>query len=1158
VPLKKPSDFFKKEETSLDSIKGEMNVANPKKIERVEEAFTAFRSNLNHIQSLTDFSDTFDGFKDNVDKVDKLTEEIENVKQDIQNLIKKEELDDAMMAHLYFVEESITKIEKKATTINKEAVSNINKEVSDLSKLVNNFLKVDAPQYKKLVTESETRVDQRFSNFKDNVNLKVQDFNEEVSSNIASIAQSIEGINEDQLSSIKDEVKVVDGRIDSILEKDLPEYKKFFAETEIRTDKKIKDAESIFDEKITYVNETYKERLYELNSTVKEFVDKEVPKYSSLLLESKIKSEDDVKTLEKQVIEKIQSLTNKINSLSKDVDKKSDDIDTLVDQKISDLHKVISESKEEVSTISNTYDSLYKDFKKREIHESEKLESFENSIDRFSIKINKLESSLTDDICELQENLDTGTSKYYKDFKVEVNEFENNLSEKLKDLKVDFTVNEKHIDGLRNEFQDVVDRLKLDEIEEKNKELTDKITHIEEVFEKFNEKTVLTEDIPYTQVYAENAKGYIDNPTIPGKPSNNTTDPLTQLDQNFVTLDQLQSHYRIFINRIQTQLATIGGGGAGFIKDLDDVDFDQSVGTNKLLIYDGTQWVGIASTALSGGTDSTLDDILGNGSETTKGMSVGVITATSGFFSGILTAASLNYDVVTDIYSTGIVTATKGIQITTLGLNIASGIATLTDGLRVGSAATISANGNATFSGIVTATSFTGDGTGLTGVASTDNIQTGTPATFLSNVNITGVTTASGGFKGDLVGDVTGDVTGNADTATTATNVTVADESSDTACNVLFATAATGNLPPKTGTNLTFNSANGTLTATTFSGAVTGDVTGNADTATALETARNIGGVSFNGSASINLPGVNQAGNQNTSGTAAGLTGSPSVELTNVVGAAASIAGIVTATTFIGALTGNVTGNTSGSSGSCSGNAATATILETARDIGGVSFNGSAPITLPGVNASGNQNTSGTSAGLTGSPSVELTNIVGAAASVVGIVTATTFSGALTGNVTGNTSGSSGSCTGNAATATILATARDIGGVSFNGSASINLPGVNQAGNQNTTGTSAGITEADTAVSSTSATTVLSFAHASYRGAFVSLSITQGSNYQIGKYSIIHDGTTVTVTEEFSVATGSMLGSFSGTISSSNLLFQVTMESSDSSTITVKADKITV
>ena len=45
--------------------------------------------------------------------------------------------------------------------------------------------------------------------------------------------------------------------------------------------------------------------------------------------------------------------------------------------------------------------------------------------------------------------------------------------------------------------------------------------------------------------------------------------------------------------------------------------------------------------------------------------------------------------------------------------------------------------------------------------------------------------------------------------------------------------------------------------------------------------------------------------------------------------------------------------------------------------------------------------------------------------------------------------------TGSAAT---LTTARNIGGVSFNGSANIDLPGVNAAGNQNTSGTSAGLT----------------------------------------------------------------------------------------------------
>ena len=53
---------------------------------------------------------------------------------------------------------------------------------------------------------------------------------------------------------------------------------------------------------------------------------------------------------------------------------------------------------------------------------------------------------------------------------------------------------------------------------------------------------------------------------------------------------------------------------------------------------------------------------------------------------------------------------------------------------------------------------------------------------------------------------------------------------------------------------------------------LTGDVTGNADTATTLATARNIGGVSFDGSANINLPGVNTAGSQDTSGNAATAT----------------------------------------------------------------------------------------------------------------------------------------------------------------------------------------------------------------------------------------------------------------------------------------------
>lgn len=84
-------------------------------------------------------------------------------------------------------------------------------------------------------------------------------------------------------------------------------------------------------------------------------------------------------------------------------------------------------------------------------------------------------------------------------------------------------------------------------------------------------------------------------------------DPLN--DTQFTTFDDLRNHYQIFLNRIQVQMATMGGGGAGFIKDLDDVEFDQTTGDNKLLIYDqsNSKWVGIASDALGGGDASSGD-----------------------------------------------------------------------------------------------------------------------------------------------------------------------------------------------------------------------------------------------------------------------------------------------------------------------------------------------------------------------------------------------------------------------------------------------------------------------------------------------------------------------------------------------------------------------
>ena len=146
----------------------------------------------------------------------------------------------------------------------------------------------------------------------------------------------------------------------------------------------------------------------------------------------------------------------------------------------------------------------------------------------------------------------------------------------------------------------------------------------------------------------------------------------------------------------------------------------------------------------------------------------------------------------------------------------------------------------------------------------------------------------SAAFAGALTGNVTG-------TASVATAITAADESSDTSCNVLFVTAATGDLPPKTGTNLTFNSSSGVLTATGFAGALTGDVTGTADVASVATTVT----VSDNEATNENnviLFGAGAAGSGNIGVEADGnMTYNPST-------------GVITATGFAGALTGNVTG----------------------------------------------------------------------------------------------------------------------------------------------------------------------------------------------------------------------------------------------------------
>jgi len=178
----------------------------------------------------------------------------------------------------------------------------------------------------------------------------------------------------------------------------------------------------------------------------------------------------------------------------------------------------------------------------------------------------------------------------------------------------------------------------------------------------------------------------------------------------------------------------------------------------------------------------------------------------------------------------------------------------------------------------------------------------------------TGKVTATG-----FIGDLTGNVTGTADVATVATTVTITDNESTNEDNALIFTAGGdvdgGNIGLESDGTLTYNPSTGKITATGFIGAltgnVTGDVTGTADVATVATTVT----ITDNESTDENNALVFTAGGDVDGGNL-GLESDGTLTYNPSTGA-------VTATGFVGALTGNVTGNVSGTAATVTGAAQT-------------------------------------------------------------------------------------------------------------------------------------------------------------------------------------------------------------------------------------------
>ena len=272
--------------------------------------------------------------------------------------------------------------------------------------------------------------------------------------------------------------------------------------------------------------------------------------------------------------------------------------------------------------------------------------------------------------------------------------------------------------------------------------------------------------------------------------------------------------------------------------------------------------------------------------------------------------------------------------------------------------------------------------TGSAATLTTARTIGGTSFDGSANISVGLADTATALATARTIGGTSFDGTGNIAVALAAvgTAVTVADESSDTTCFPLFATAATGDLPPKSGSNLTFNASSGLLTATLLAGDLTGDVTGDVT--------------------------------GNVSGTAATVTTAAQSNITSLGTLTALTVDDVAIDGKVVTMTGSASDTavfTAGTNGTLSivttDAAAAAANIQITAD-GTVDIDSAGVLTLDSGAAINIEPAVGSAILLDGTISIDAGVVTGATS-----ITSTAFVGDITGDVTGNTSGTAATVT---------------------------------------------------------------------------------------------------------------------------------------------------
>ena len=606
--LKKPSELFKKKEETGQSI------------ETNSQAYQSFKENVQKINSLSNFNETIDSYRKSIDNVNILSEEIADIRSDIKNLLTSEDLDRAMMGQFVVIDETISGVQDKVKTINEKKLREIRDNVREVTSDVNEFLEVEAPKYKKLFFDHERSVDRKYNQFEEHVNGAFNTAVDEIEKALEDIQgqvnEQVTGINQEHLASIIEDVKELGKTQEGT-------YKKLIVDGEIRIDERYNKFEKEVNtrcEDLTSIIGQLTENVSSVEGDYAEVVGILNEKLNNLdaIKESFAGVKDAFGEQQVQFEEYAKTVNEDVGSLKADIARS--------EKHIKDQEKRVAEYGEFKEEVESKVDGLNETIDKQTSSNDELRESIKQYQENLDVELKQVVDRVGDQQTyneNYQERLDNRVKfqeETAEEYKKEIDEalqgHQAAVNKRIKSLKKEFRFNEEIV-------KDAITKLDIDGVEQRNYELSSKIKYLEEVFEKFSEKALLTESI------------------VTEPPSTNNSDPLTPLDQNFVTLDQLNQHYRQFLVRIQQQLSTLGGGGEVRLEFLDDIDRSTAKVDGKFLKYEASsgKWVGATGGSGGGGedTETVRDTIQGYYGYTTDYYTVGVANTTQEIGAGVTT-----------------------------------------------------------------------------------------------------------------------------------------------------------------------------------------------------------------------------------------------------------------------------------------------------------------------------------------------------------------------------------------------------------------------------------------------------------------------------------------------------------------------------------------